>query len=55
MKCKFQKKIFIADGDIFSKEYEKYLFTYNKTNHVFDYQTYTNSMHQLFIMAHHLL
>ena len=38
------KKIFIADGDIFSKEYEKYLFTYNKTNHVFDYQTYTNSM-----------
>ena len=38
------KKIFIADGDIFSKEYEKYLFTYNKTNHVFDYQIYTNSM-----------
>ena len=38
------KKIFIADGDIFNKEYEKYLFTYNKTNHVFDYQTYTNSM-----------
>ena len=23
------KKIFIADGDIFNKEYEKYLFTYN--------------------------
>ena len=38
------KKIFIADGDIFNKEYEKYLFTYNKTNHVFDYQIYTNSM-----------
>ena len=38
------KKIYIADGDVLNKEYEKYLFTYNKTNHIFDYQTYTNSM-----------
>ena len=27
-----------------NKQYEKYLFTYNKTNHIFDTQTYTNSM-----------
>ena len=38
------KKIFIADVDVLNKEYENYKFTYNKTNHVFDTQTYTNSM-----------
>ena len=44
MKRKLLKKIYIADGDVLNKQYEKYLFTYNKTNHVFDSQIYTNSM-----------
>ena len=38
------KKIYIADGDVLNKQYEKYLFTYNKANHIFDSQIYTNSM-----------
>ena len=38
------KKIYVTDGDVLNKQYEKYLFTYNKTNHIFDSQIYTNSM-----------
>ena len=38
------KKLLIADVDVLNKEYENYKFTYNKTNHAFDNQIYTNSM-----------